>query len=108
MSKFLEWIQSPEYQELVQIMQKAQDEQMKDLEDNLTQDMIADIREWRVGDGPDDEKTHSWRGVARVFAEKYPEFSANHNIQAGNQICGMQLCQATMKLLNQKPEEGWN
>ncbi len=108
MSKFLEWINSKEYQELVEIMQRAQEEQMKDLEDNLSQDMVADIREWRVGDGPDDEKTHSWRGVARLFAEKYPEFSANHAIEAGNQICGMQLCEAAMNLLKQKPEEGWN
>lgn len=108
MQTFKEWITSPEYRELVEIMQKAQEEQMKDLEDNLSQDMVADIREWRVGNGPDDTKTHSWRGVARLFAEKYPEFSNNHGIQAGNQICGMQLCDAAMKLLNQKPEEGWN
>ena len=108
MQTFKEWITSPEYRELVEIMQKAQEEQMKDLEDNLSQDMVADIREWRVGNGPDDQTTHSWRGVARLFAEKYPEFSDNHSIQAGNQICGMQLCDAAMKLLNQKPEEGWN
>lgn len=108
MSKFLEWINSPEYKELVETMQKAQEEIMKDLEDNLSQDMVADIREWRVGNGPDDETTHSWRGVARLFVEKYPEFSANHNIHIGNQISGMQLCDAAMNLLKQKPEEGWN
>lgn len=108
MSKFLEWINSPEYRELVDIMQRADEEIKKDLEDNLSQDMVADIREWRVGDGPDDEKTHSWRGIARLFVEKYPEFSDNHHIIAGNQISGMQLCDVAMKLLNQKPEEGWN
>lgn len=108
MSNFKAWVESPEYQELVHIMQRAQEEQMKDLEDNLSQDMVADIREWRVGDGPDDEKTHSWRGIAILFVEKYPEFSNNHGIVAGNQISGMQLCDAAMSLLKQKPEEGWN
>jgi len=108
MQTFKDWITSPEYRELVEIMQKAQEEQMKGLEDNLSQDMVADIREWRVGEGPDDMKTHSWRGIARLFVEKYPEFSDNHDIIAGNQISGMQLCDAAMKLLNQKPEEGWN
>ena len=39
---------------------------------------------------------------------KYPEFSASHGIEAGNQISGMQLCDAAMTLLKQKPEEGWN
>lgn len=108
MSKFLEWINSKEYQELVEIMQRAQEEIVKDLEDNLSQDMVADIREWRVGNGPDDITTHSWRGVAKLFVEKYPEFSDNHHIIAGNQISGMQLCEAAQKLLNQKTEEGWN
>lgn len=108
MLNFKAWVESPEYQQLVHDMQRALEEQMQDLEDNLSQDMIADIREWRVGDGPDDMNTHSWRGVARLFSEKYPEFSANHFIQAGNQVCGMWLCDAAMKLLNQKPEEGWN
>ena len=108
MQTFKDWITSPEYRELVEIMQKAQEEQMKGLEDNLSQDMVADIREWRVGEGPDDMKTHSWRGIARLFVEKYPEFSDNYDIIAGNQISGMQLCDAAMKLLNQKPEEGWN
>lgn len=108
MSKFTEWINSREYQELVETMQKAEKETIKDLEDNLTQDMVADIREWRVGEGSDDMNTHSWRGIARLFAEKYPEFSANHGIQSGNQIYGMWLCDAAMNLLKQKPEEGWN
>jgi hypothetical protein len=108
MQTFKEWVNSPEYQELVEIMQKAQEEQMKDLEDNLSQDMVADIREWRVGTGPDDMNTHSWRGVAQLFVQKYSEFSDNHSIIAGNQISGMQLCDAAMNLLNQKPEEGWN
>jgi uncharacterized protein (DUF2126 family) len=45
---------------------------------------------------------------ARLFAEKYPEFSNEHGIEAGNQISGMQLCDAAMALLKQKPEEGWN
>lgn len=108
MSTFKDWITSPEYQELVSIMQKAQEEQMKDLEENLTQEMVADIRQWRVGEGPEDMNTHSWRGVAALFEEKYPLFSAEHNIHHGNQISGMQLCEAAMLLLKQKPEEGWN
>ena len=108
MPSFKEWFQSEEYQQLCKDMTDAYNKTIQDLEDNLSQDMVADIREWRVGDGPEDIRTHSWRGVARLFAEKYPEFSTNHSIEAGNQICGMQLCEAVMKLLNQKPEEGWN
>lgn len=108
MSSFEEWINSEEYKDLVEKMEKAHIEYMNDLENNLSADMISDIRDWRVGEGPDDINTHSWRGVARLFAEKYPEFSANHNIQSGNQICGMFLCDAAMNLLKQKPEDGWN
>jgi len=108
MSDFKKWINSREYQELVEIMRKAGEETIKDLEDNLTQDMVTDIREWRVGEGPDDINTHSWRSIATVFAEKYPEFSANHNIESDNQVYGMWLCEAAMNLLKQKPEEGWN
>lgn len=108
MSSFKEWINSPEYKELVSIMQRADEEQRKNLEENLTQDMVADIRQWRVGDGPDDPNTHSWRGIAALFVEKYPLFSAENNIHHGNQISGMQLCDVAMSLLKQKPEEGWN
>jgi len=108
MSSFKEWFQSEEYKQLCKDMQEAQDKIMKGLDEDLSQDMVSDIREWRVGDGPEDTNTHSWRGVARLFAEKYPEFSCSHGIQASNQISGMQLCDAAMALLKQKPEEGWN
>lgn len=108
MFSFKEWFQSDEYQQLCKDMTEAYNNTVKDLEDNLSQDMVADIREWRVGTGPDDTNTHSWRGVARHFVEKYPEFSDNHGIIAGNQISGMQLCDTVMKLLNEKPEDGWN
>lgn len=108
MPNLADWFRSDEYKKLVEDMNNEHNKQMKDLDDNLTQDMVADIREWRVGDGPEDTNTHSWRGVARLFVEKYPEFSDNHGLIAGNQITGMQLCEAAMKLLNQKVEEGWN
>ena len=108
MSKFLEWITSDEYKEISRLIQEEHDKTMKELDENLSQDMVSDIRDWRVGVGPDDPNTHSWRGVARLFAEKHPEFAKNHGIVSGNQICGMQLCEAAMKLLDQKPEDGWN
>ena len=78
------------------------------LEDTLTQDMVGDIRQWRVGDGPDDTNNNSWRTVATLFADKYPEYASEHHITSGNQICGIMLCDTAMKLLKQKPEEGWN
>ncbi len=108
MSSFKEWFLSEEYQQLTKYMQEAEEKIMEGLNNDLSQSMIADIRNWRVGDGPDDVNTHSWRGVARLFVEKYPEFSDEHGIIAGNQISGMHLCDAAMKLLKQKPEEGWN
>jgi hypothetical protein len=103
-----EWFQSDEYKKLCEDMEEVHNNIINDLENNLSQDMVADIREWRVGNGPEDINTHSWRGVARLFIEKYPEFSDNHGLIAGNQITGMQLCEVAMKLLNQKTEEGWN
>jgi CHAD domain-containing protein len=108
MPSFKEWFTSDDYKELCRAMQEAQDKIMKALDNDLSQEMVSDIRHWRVGDGPEDTTTHSWRGVARLFAEKYPEFSNEHGIEAGNQISGMQLCDAAMVLLKQKPEEGWN
>ena len=102
------WFQSEEYQKLMEDITDTNKKITNDLENNLSQDMVADIREWRVGDGPNDIKTHSWRDIASLFVEKYPEFSNNHGIVAGNQICGMQLCEVAQKLLNQKTEEGWN
>ncbi len=108
MSNFKEWFLSEEYQQLTKYMQEAEEKIMDGLNKDLSHNMVADIRNWRVGDGPEDLNTHSWRGVARLFVEKYPEFSDEHRIIAGNQISGMQLCDAAMKLLKQKPEEGWN
>ena len=108
MPGFKEWFQSEEYRQLCKDMTDAYNKTMKELEDNLSQDMVTDIYDWRVGTGPEDINTHSWRGVASLFVEKHPEFSCNHNIHHGNQISGMQLCEAAMKLLNQKPEDGWN
>lgn len=108
MPNLSEWFTSDEYRKLVEDMNNVHNKQIEDLENNLTQDMVADIREWRVGNGPEDINTHSWRGVARLFVEKYPEFSDTHGLIAGNQITGMQLCETAMKLLHQKVEEGWN
>jgi len=103
-----DWINSPEYKELVERMQKSQEEQIKTLEDNLTQDMVADIRHWRVGEAPDNLDANNWRDISKLFVEKYPEFSDKYNIVMDDQISGMLLCDVAMSLLKQKPEEGWN
>lgn len=66
------------------------------------------IKQWRVGDNPDDPGTYSWRGVATMFCNTYPEFAEQHSILPGNQISGMYLCDAAMVKLKEQLNQGWN
>lgn len=75
---------------------------------SLTMQMAKQIKTWRVGEGPQDVNTHSWRSVAKEFVEKYKEFSDKNNIILSNQISGMMLCEAAMNKLKEKIEQGWN
>lgn len=78
------------------------------LKKSLPVKSARDIKTWRVGEGPHDMNTHSWRSIAQVFVEKYPEFAEQHNLIAGNQISGMMLCEAAMIKLKETVEQGWN
>lgn len=51
-------------------------------------------------------RQHStWRTVARLAAEKWPE----HNYCSGNQVEGMELCKKAAKILNENPwKPPWN
>jgi hypothetical protein len=107
-SAFMKLMNDPEYQKAREDFQKRHDAEIKTLSDDMTADMLADIRDWRCGTGPEDPNTHSWRGVAAQFYEKYPEFSYSHSIISSNQISGMMLCQVAQELLKQDNSEGWN
>jgi hypothetical protein len=107
-SAFRNLMNDPEYQKMQQDFQKRHDAEVEILSNDMTADMLADIRDWRCGTGPDDPNTHSWRGVAAQFYEKYPEFSYSHSIISSNQISGMMLCQVAQELLKQDNSEGWN
>jgi len=107
-SAFRRLMADPEYQKMQQDFQKRHDAEKEILSNDMTADMLADIRDWRCGTGPDDPNTHSWRGVAAQFYEKYPEFSYSHSIISSNQISGMMLCQVAQELLKQDNSEGSN
>ena len=107
-SEFQKWLEDPETKKAQEAAQQKWNKELEKLTNEMTADMLADIRDWRCGTGPDDPDTYSWRGVATQFYESYPEFSYSHSIISGNQLSGMMLCQVAQKLLNQKTEEGWN
>lgn len=81
---------------------------VKSIKKDMPTKYARQIKEWRVGNGPDDPNTYSWRAIAELFAKRYPEYSAIHNIDASNQISGMLLCDAAMSKLKEKQEDGWN
>lgn len=60
------------------------------------------IKVWRV------DEEHSWRSIASEFVKTYPEPAKELNIVSGNQISGMQLCDAAMKKLKETIDQGWN
>lgn len=69
---------------------------------SLSVKIARDIKSWRM------DEEYSWRFIATRFVEKYPDASATLNIISGNQISGMQLCDAAMKKLKETIEQGWN
>jgi hypothetical protein len=105
---FSEWLNSSQTQKMMHRVGKQYDESVKKLSELLTDEMVSDIKKWRIGDGPDDLTTHSWRSLACEFHDKYEAFSNENSIDYGNQISGMQLCEAAMIKLNEKAEDGWN
>jgi hypothetical protein len=64
----------------------------------LNKNQAECIKHWRCNLG------YSWRGIARLVDDHFPELKAN----SGNQIDGMQLCEDAMNLLNEKVGDGWN
>lgn len=86
----------------INIFKETWDADIKKLSKAIGIKMARSIKIWRV------EESHSWRSVAGTFVEKYPEISKDMNIVSGNQISGMQLCEAAMKKLNETIDQGWN
>ncbi len=103
----LPFFDHPDYAHLKEIFLIRWNETKIQLKETLTPEMVADVRQWRCGDAPDDP-TFSWRVIAQLFAAKYPEYAKTHGILSGNQVSGILICETVMELLNQKPEEGWN
>lgn len=70
----------------------------------LTKQQAEFIKDLRVN------KDYSWRAVARDVSGEYPELGVDGSVEfnVGNQIDGIALCDAAMKLLNEKVEDGWN
>lgn len=101
-SEFETWWNDPEVKAAREAFSKAMDNAKEQLENNLTSDMISDIREWRC------DQDYTWRAVAREFYDKYEDFSKLYGVDSGNQISGMMLCEIAQKLLKQKTSEGWN
>ena len=60
------------------------------------------VKLWRI------EEEQSWRSIATLFVEKYVDAAKMLNIVSGNQISGMQLCDAAMKKLKETFDQGWN
>jgi len=84
------------------------DREIINLKKSLPIKYARQVKKWRIGNGPDDPITHSWRSIATLFAKTYPEFAEEHNILEGNQVSGMYLCDAAMNKLKETIHQGWN
>jgi translation elongation factor EF-4 len=84
------------------VIQKDYDKDIRKLSKSLLKKMAEDVKKWRT-----EGKGYSWRYIAMLFADKYPEFSEKHNIVAENQLCGIYLCEAAIIKLNET-EQNWN
>lgn len=100
--QFDTWYNDPEFHEHRKKLIEAFDKMKQNLIETLTPEMVSDIRKWRV------EQDSSYRTVAALFADSYITFSEKNNLMWGNQITGMELCDAAMVILNEKSEDGWN
>ena len=105
---YQQMIENEQFKKLKLDSNVSWDKDVDELVETMTDEMVKDIKLWRVGTGHEDPNTHSWRSIASEFAEKYSAYSDKHRILWGNQICGQQLCDAAMKRSNEKTEDGWN
>jgi len=101
-SAFRKWMEDPETQRMQEEAQKQWEEEKQKLKDDLTPEMVNDIREWRC------VEDYTWRAIATAFYEKYKDFSYSHSILPSNQINGMMICGVAQDLLKQENSEGWN
>lgn len=88
-------------------MKDTWDDTINSLKKAMKKPMAETIKLWRVGEGPDDINTYSWRAITHLFIEKYPKWASDNNILAGNQVSGMLLCEAAMLKLKETVEQGW-
>ena len=70
----------------------------------MTKEQAEQIRLWRVGMG------YSWRKVAAVAAEKWPEMKIDtHSDGSGFQLPGMALCAEAAEFFGENAgDEPWN
>lgn len=87
---------------------KMYNKRKKSMLNSLTDEMLADIKQWRVGRGPDDINTYSWKEIATLFVEKYPEYAEKKKLSKGNQLTGVLLCDSAMVALKETIRDGWN
>ena len=83
------------------IFNKLWDKDIKELSKSLPIKLAREIKIWRI------DKQYSWRGIAQLFVETYPEESKKLGIVSENQISGIQLCDAAMIKLKETLAEGW-
>jgi hypothetical protein len=101
-SAFRKWMNYQETQRMQEEAQKQWEDEKQKLKDDLTPEMVNDIREWRC------VEDYTWRAIATAFYEKYKDFSYSHSILPSNQINGMMICGVAQDLLKQENSEGWN
>ena len=68
-SDLKKWLDDPEVKKARDAAKQRWDNEMEKLRNDLTPEMVNDIREWRC------EENQTWRGVATSFYEKYYDFS---------------------------------
>ncbi len=90
-----------------QVMKPDWDRDVLKIRKSLPIKLARQVKEWRVGGTPG-AGTYSWRSIATLFVEKYPEVSEHLFIISGNQISGMYLCEAAMLKLKETVDQGWN
>lgn len=57
------------------------------------------VKELRCG-----ERMHSWRRIAEIISEEFPQLGVNH----GNQLDGKELCDDVMYWYGETDADGWN
>lgn len=90
------------------VLKTSWEKDINKLKKNLTLQMAKQIKTWRVGEGPQDVNTYSWKSIAEEFVKKYKEWAEQNNIISNNQISGMMLCDAARKKVKDTINQDWD